>query len=1080
VVSGTINPIYMIALPLAVAFSLGIFDLFGRNVSRIVFILGIVAEFILALLLFNYFVSSPDAHAIEVMIGGFLPPKGINLKVGYIEAIFAFIIHTVFLLGSLYWLYKGAGKVELRGMILYLLLSLGATGLIFTNDIFNLFVFIEITSIASYALVSFYNRYSLEAAFKFLVAGSISSTFLLIGIITLYKHVGNLNLTLINNYLLHTHLTTPLVLSLLFIFASLLIEVEMWPFNGWAIDVYQGASPAIAAVLAGGVSKGFFLVFFKLNGLFVMPQSWHLVVIYTGLATLTVSQFFAWRQSDFRRLLGYSSIAQLGILVTAAGLLNVKGISQSLLIKGVIFLAVSHAFAKSLLFWVTGLIRDDERLTSSVWRKFLSYNPWIKGFAFIAILSLIGVPPFPGFWGKYYLLVAMKDIPRAIFNQVMTVILVASIAEVVYYIKWWRELGHEKVQNHHMVKFTYAPFLSSLILIGTGIYELQKYVFGIFDNGTKLIHYPELYSMLLIAGIFVWLIAYAGPVIQWIFSLITVVAALLLFEPLSSPLLNFFYYLILGGAVIFILGSINAIRGEDKDNPYFYPLFLILTGALTGVAGATSWLTFFINWEIMAWTSFLLLTLSGYSGKKAGFVYSVIGTIGGMSLLAAIVTIYAYLPSGASFAVLFSEAKIVDPAVLIPVTVLMITGFGVKLAMVPLHIWARDSYADSPDGFTPFFSGILSKIGVFGLILFFSIYYRYLDRSTILYILGWLGTIGAFGLTLIAVFQDDAKKLLAYSSVGQVAYIIVGIAIFTPLGWTAALYHTVNHALFKGLLFLAIAGVIARTGTRSLHEMGGLIKKMPFSFFSVLIGIIALAGIPPLSGFGGKWLLYNALLEKKWYLMLSVNMLASVIAFLYLYRLISSIFLGQLKPKFENIKEVPLPLILAESILIVFILIISVFPEYLINPAKIVSTSLLPLGWTLSTQKVVGIVSSFGHWNAFAMMIFAVVLFVIALVMLVISAPKAQKIGQLDIGYSGEVPEDPEELHYSWKFYAHYFKGMSWILKVKAEPVYRWLWENINGTVEVVRRFYTGNIATYAYYITISALIIIYIIVRSG
>lgn len=113
-----------------------------------------------------------------------------------------------------------------------------------------------------------------------------------------------------------------------------------------------------------------------------------------------------------------------------------------------------------------------------------------------------------------------------------------------------------------------------------------------------------------------------------------------------------------------------------------------------------------------------------------------------------------------------------------------------------------------------------------------------------------------------------------------------------------------------------------------------------------------------------------------------------------------------------------------------------------------------------------------------ALALFVGIFFIVAWIFLVLSAPKATRVGQLDIGYSGEVPRSPEELHYSWGFYAHYFKGMYWILWVKAEPVYKWLWESLNGFIEVVRRFYTGNIATYAYYITISALVLIYIIAR--
>jgi len=108
-------------------------------------------------------------------------------------------------------------------------------------------------------------------------------------------------------------------------------------------------------------------------------------------------------------------------------------------------------------------------------------------------------------------------------------------------------------------------------------------------------------------------------------------------------------------------------------------------------------------------------------------------------------------------------------------------------------------------------------------------------------------------------------------------------------------YLAITHLMFKGMLFLSVAGVIYRTGTRFMYQTGGLIRKMPFSFLSALFAIIALSGVPPLSGFGAKWLMYSALLEKGWYLQAAAAMFASGVAFLYLFRLIHSIFLGQEK-----------------------------------------------------------------------------------------------------------------------------------------------------------------------------------------
>jgi NADH:ubiquinone oxidoreductase subunit 5 (subunit L)/multisubunit Na+/H+ antiporter MnhA subunit len=125
------------------------------------------------------------------------------------------------------------------------------------------------------------------------------------------------------------------------------------------------------------------------------------------------------------------------------------------------------------------------------------------------------------------------------------------------------------------------------------------------------------------------------------------------------------------------------------------------------------------------------------------------------------------------------------------------------------------------------------------------------------------------------------------------------------LGWLMALMFVINHYIYKAMLFLAIGGVAKRTGTRDMYRMGGLITLMPLSFIATLIGIIAVSGVPPLSGFGGRWIFYNAILSSDQRLPMVILFLAGPIAFLYLFRLIHTVFLGQLKDELRRVKEAP-------------------------------------------------------------------------------------------------------------------------------------------------------------------------------
>ena len=251
---------------------------------------------------------------------------------------------------------------------------------------------------------------------------------------------------------------------------------------------------------------------------------------------------------------------------------------------------------------------------------------------------------------------------------------------------------------------------------------------------------------------------------------------------------------------------------------------------------------------------------------------------------------------------------------------LIALGAFTKSAQFPAHIWLPGAYTEPDDDFTAMLSAVVSKAAVFGLVLVAA---QLGVRSEIgldpAYVLGWVGILTATFGALMAVFQEDVKRLLAYSSMGQLGYIVAAIALMNHLGWVTALYLSVNHFLYKGILFLAVAGVIMRTGTRLMYRMGGLIKNLPWTFFAVMIAIIAMSGVPPLTGFGGKWMLFNAMMDKGWYWLAALAFFSSAVAFLYMFRLLQTVFLGQRKLEHKDLSEAPAILLIPQFVLIVVI-----------------------------------------------------------------------------------------------------------------------------------------------------------------
>lgn len=1043
-----VNPILIIAITLATAFFIGIIQGYSRIWARVFFFLALAFDFLASGINFYGFLSGKILKPIMVKIGGFPPPVGINLYVGRAEAAIGFIIFFIALLGALHWVRRGIPEPQGRAMVLFLLLSLGAAGITFTGDFFNLFVFIEITSIAAYGLVaSEKTEKALEAAFKYMVIGSISSTFILLSVVFLYKATGSLNMLDIATKIKTGGVKAALPLIVLMFLIGILIELEVFPLNGWALDVYQGADPVVVAVLAGAAVKAFYIVYLKAGSYLALPSFFQLSLVFGG-GTYILSQFFAWRQRDVRRLLGYSSVAQLGLLILSAGFLFnpvLSSGSKHIIVAAIALFILNHSFAKSSLFFLADNVVERE---IEGWRGILNKNPLFKFLFSTSVFSISGVPPFPGFWAKLLLIFA---IPRQYF-WVVALILSGALAEIIYYFKFYRiaSEGEGRKVGENLA----APFASVLVLIAGGAVAWSMFAarMGVLFNSTLL--------LLLTLSIIVYFLGFSR-VLQWVVSLAVAGYGFYRFLPsMKADLHGFFLtFILVGGAVMLF-----ATYPGSKRTPWsFYPAYLVLLFSLAGIALSNSWINLFIYWELMSWTSFVLINM-GKRAKKASWIYAIFSSAGAYALLAGI-----YLLPGMAI-------QSVKTAGLL-VSILLITGFLVKLATSPFHIWAKDAYGEAPDEFTPLLSGIMSKIGVFGsALVVIYVLMNISQGASFRYMLGWLGALTAFFMTLLAVFQEDLKKLLAYSSVGQVGYILIGIALATPLGWNAALYHTVNHFIFKGLLFVAAAGIIYRVGTSYLPNMGGLIKRMPLTFLAVLMAIISLAGIPPLSGFAGKWLIYSALIEKQWIFITVVVFLASTLAFLYCFKILHTVFLGQLQDENRNIKEVPLPVAAVEVVLLLGTAILGAFPRLLLDPINRVLANIPGMeNPGFHYEKTLGVVSKLGHWNALFLMVFTAGSFAIALGFFALTSGRVKKVGQLDVGYSGEVPRSPEDLHFGYGMYEHFRKAVKWLIYPFISSIWRGIYSWIGAVAEVARRIYTGSANTYASYVILISILVFYL-----
>ena len=396
-----VTPVLMIVIPLLAAFLMPLIKKAHRYFTFSILLLNAILSVLLFAKVYN-------DGAIYETIAGFSPPVGIYLAVDNLSALLALIINLFATINFV------TSKKDFKFSMLYLLAVTGATGIVLTGDIFNMFVFFEITAVASYALVaSKKDEKAVEGSIKYMILGSVGSSFMLIGIAIIYSQLKSLNL-----YDIAARISSMdpkmMWLSFSFLLTGIGVEAELFPLNGWVPDAYEGASSNIASFLSFGPSKASIYAIARLLIIFSMSRTYELA-LYVGIATLLIGEVAAFMQKNEKRMLAYSSIGQMGLILIAFSLIK----DTSYAIPAAFFMIVSHASAKSSLFLISGK------------KGFGGMTSKYVGLA--GVLSLIGMPPMAGFWGKWYLLMGIADEKMW---AVAAVIIFSAVIEAIYFARY--------------------------------------------------------------------------------------------------------------------------------------------------------------------------------------------------------------------------------------------------------------------------------------------------------------------------------------------------------------------------------------------------------------------------------------------------------------------------------------------------------------------------------------------------------------------------------------------------------------------------------------------------------------------
>jgi formate hydrogenlyase subunit 3/multisubunit Na+/H+ antiporter MnhD subunit len=391
-------------------------------------------------------------------------------------------------------------------------------------------------------------------------------------------------------------------------------------------------------------------------------------------------------------------------------------------------------------------------------------------------------------------------------------------------------------------------------------------------------------------------------------------------EVMGTPLhwrmdgLGWFFAIITVGAALF--SSWYASGEWSRNRPgmrLFHGALALNVLAMLILLSSGDLLSLFIGWELVSWASYLIMAQSGGPADRAAYRYLVYALGGAMAVLLGLMLAQARFGS-LEFDAVRVGLVAASPQLTWVLLALFGAGFAVKMALLPFHLWQAEAYGESPGPAAAFLGAISSRMGLFALLIVLvqlmgpahlirlSIPFTGLDARDLWM---WLSAFTLIVPTYIALTQNDARLLLAWHGIGQGGYMLLGLMLATPMGVAGGLLHVFNYATYQALLFLSVAAVMHRTGTADLDRLGGLINRMPLSYAAMVLGIIGLAGLPPMNGFVSKWLIYKSLLDAHQPLLFVAAVIGTLGTILSVYKLVHNIFLGQLRVEHAQVREVP-------------------------------------------------------------------------------------------------------------------------------------------------------------------------------
>ena len=359
---------------------------------------------------------------------------------------------------------------------------------------------------------------------------------------------------------------------------------------------------------------------------------------------------------------------------------------------------------------------------------------------------------------------------------------------------------------------------------------------------------------------------------------------------------------------------------HKKHSGLFYTCYLLCLTGLLGIVVTGDAFNLFVFLEISSLSSYVLISMgSTRRALTAAYQYLVMGTIGATFILIGIGLLYMMTGTLNMLDISQRLPEVADTRTIRVAFAFVTVGVSIKLALFPLHIWLPNAYTFAPSVVSTFIASTATKVGVYVLLRFFFTLFGIQFSFNAMHvgeILMLLAVAAILIASLVAIFQNNVKRMLAYSSVAQIGYVILGISLATSDGVTASMIHLFNHALIKCALFLAIGCIFLRLGSVEIEDMHGIARQMPWTLAAFVVGGLSLIGLPLTAGFISKWYLVSAALADGYWPLAVLILVSSLLALIYIWRVVEVAYFHVPGAAMHKVREAPASMLVPTWLLI--------------------------------------------------------------------------------------------------------------------------------------------------------------------